>query len=187
MPERAIEAQLKKVCEAVGAEAEEGALSLLASNAEGSVRDALSLLDRCLSGGRRLSRDDVLFLLGLSGTETYLDITDAVLSGDTGRALAAFSQVLSEGKEVLQFTRDWVEHFRNLLLIKYVERPEKILNLSVENIERIRRQSDRVSLKRIRSCVDTLSQALLDARWSPKPSVLIELAIVSMASPAEEA
>ena len=182
VPEAQIERHLKDICGRVGVEADDGAIALLAANADGSVRDALSLLDRCLSAGQKITRDDVLFLLGMSGTETYIAITDYVLSGETGKALAAFAEVLAEGKEVLQFTRDWVEHFRSLLLIKYVERPEKILNLSTENIARLRQQSDMVSLKRIRSCVTELSQALLDARWSPKPGILVELAIVKMSS-----
>ena len=182
VPEAVIEKHLGDVCRKVGAEAEESALALLAANSDGSVRDSLSLLDRCLSAGRKITRDDVLFLLGMSGTETYIEITDYVLSGETGKALALFSQVLSEGKEVIQFTRDWVEHFRNLLLIKYVSRPEKILSLSAENIARVRQQSDMVSLRRIRECVTELSQALLDARWSPKPGIIVELAIVKMSS-----
>jgi len=180
VPEKTIKELFVRVCEKTGVTADDDALSLLAGNADGSVRDGLSLLDRCISSGSRLTRDDVLLLLGMAGAETYLKITSQVLSGDTAGALTTFSEALSEGKEALQFTRDWVEHFRNLMIIKNTERPENILNLSTENIARLKTQAEQTGMDSIASCIRRLSQALADARWAAKPRILIELAIIEM-------
>ncbi|MCQ2561934.1 MAG: DNA polymerase III subunit gamma/tau, partial [Clostridia bacterium] len=169
-----------EICREIGSEIDSDALALIAANADGSVRDGLSLLDRCVSAGGHITRADVLQLLGMAGSETYIEITDKVLSGQTGEALAVLAKVLAEGKEVNQFGKDWVEHFRNLMIIKYTKQPEAVLNLSLENIERLRVQAEGVSMERIRQCVLQLSKALADAKWSPRPRILFELAIITM-------
>ncbi|MBR3296846.1 MAG: DNA polymerase III subunit gamma/tau, partial [Firmicutes bacterium] len=99
VPEETILGLFKRICKETGVDAEEDALSLIASNADGSVRDGLSILDRCIAGRKSLTRDDVLFLLGMAGAEVYIKITDEVLAGNTGEALTTFAGVLSEGKE----------------------------------------------------------------------------------------
>ena len=88
--------------------------------------------------------------------------------------------MLSEGKEVLQFTKDWVEHVRNLMLIKYSDDPRDLINLSDENIERLRQQADRISIKEISEMVTVLSKFINDARYASKPMILLELAIIEL-------
>lgn len=171
----------QNICKQMGVAADDDALRLLASNADGSVRDGLSLLDRCISGAKTLSRDDVLFLLGMTGTEACLGITDAVLDGDAGKALVVLNELLANGKEVNQFTRDWLDHLRNLLLVRYLDKPEDVLNLSLENIERLKTQASKASLRDLDKCIKLLSEAMQSARWSPRPRVPVELAIVEMA------
>ena len=171
-----------EICSEIGVTMEPDALALICANADGSVRDGLSLLDRCVSAGEHISRDDVLTLLGMAGVETYLDITDHVLAGRTGEALTVLAEVLAEGKEVNQFARDWLEHLRNLMIIKFTEKPENVLNLSLENIGRLREQAAGISIETLKNCIFRLSQALADAKWSPRPRVLIELAIVQMST-----
>jgi len=175
-----------EICKERGIEAGEDALALIASNADGSVRDGLSLLDRCAAGNGAVTREVVLELLGMCGQEIFLDITQRVMDRQVGEALLIFDAALSQGKEVNQFARDWVEHFRSLLIIKYVDKPEHVLNLSTENIRRLQQQADCIPLTEIKRCIIELSAALTDAKWSPKPRVIVELAIVRMASAGEE-
>jgi DNA polymerase-3 subunit gamma/tau len=180
VPERKISESFMKICKEIGVDADPDAVALIASNADGSVRDGLSLLERCVAGSTKLTRDDVLFLLGISGTETYISITDKIISKDSAGALMLLAEVLSEGKEVLQFAKDWVEHIRNLMLIKYSDNPQDIINLSKENIERLREQADRISIKEISDMITVLSKLINDARYASKPRVLLELAIIEM-------
>ena len=180
VPEKVIRDRFRQICSEIGVEADEDALALLASNADGSVRDGLSLLDRCVSGAEHVTRDDVLFLLGMAGPEQFVKITDQVLAKDSGAALTTLAEVLSEGKEVLQFARDWTEHFRNLMIIKFTEKPEDVLNLSLESIARLKDQSRSISTDDLSRCITKLSQTLNDARWSPKPRILLELAIIEL-------
>lgn len=180
VPEKTLRDRFAQICKEIGVDADDDALALLATNADGSVRDGLSLLDRCVSAGSKITRDDVLFLLGMAGPESYVKLTDAVLSGDSAEALTVLAELLSEGKEVLQLTRDWVEHFRNLMIIKYTQKPEDVLNISTEGIARLRQQSARITIDDLSRCISKLSQVLNDARWSPKPRILVELAIIEL-------
>ncbi len=178
--------RFSEICREIGAQIDPDALGLIAGQADGSVRDGLSLLDRCVSAGNHVTREDVLTLLGMAGIETYLKITDEVLAGRTGEALTTLAEVLAEGKEVNQFARDWMEHFRDLMIVKFTAKPENVLNLSLENIERIKKQAQSVSIETIRRCIVLLSSALADAKWSPKPRLLIELALVQMSRSVQE-
>ena len=180
VPEKKISESFMKICREIGVDAQPDAVALIASNADGSVRDGLSLLERCIAGSDKLTRDDVLFLLGISGVETYISITDRIIAKDSAGALSVLAEVLSEGKEVLQFTKDWVEHVRNLMLIKYSDDPRDLINLSDENIERLRQQADRISIKEISEMVTVLSKFINDARYASKPRILLELAIIEL-------
>ncbi|MCQ2552287.1 MAG: DNA polymerase III subunit gamma/tau [Clostridia bacterium] len=180
VPEAVLKERFAAICKEIGVEAADDALSLIASNADGSVRDGLSLLDRCVSGTKKLTRDDVLFLLGVASIESFIDLTDAVLDHNASKALSVLSNILSEGKEALQITRDWVEHFRNLMIIRYSDSPEKVLNLSLENIERLKAQSQRIDVEGLSKCITKLSSTINEARWAPKPRILLELAIIEL-------
>lgn len=171
----------RDICSKCNVKADEDALRLLANNADGSVRDGLSLLDRCIAGRDSLTRNDVLELLGMTGIEGCLLITDAVLEGDAGKALVVLNDLLVSGKEVMQFSRDWLDHLRNLLLVRYIKAPEDVINLSIENIERLREQAGKASLRDLDKFVKLLSEAMNSARWSPRPRIVLELAIVEMA------
>ena len=169
-----------EICKEMKVELQDDALALIAANADGSVRDGLSILDRCISGFGTVTRDDVLTVLGMASEDVYMEITADVLNNRIGEALVRFNQVLAEGKDVSQFAKDWVEHFRNLMIIKFVKEPKHVLNISQESILRLKLQADQVGLEEIKHCIIVLSEAIADAKWSPKPRILIELAIVRM-------
>ncbi|MBR5741063.1 MAG: DNA polymerase III subunit gamma/tau, partial [Firmicutes bacterium] len=141
VPEQKMREGLRKICAKLGVKISDAALGLIAANADGSVRDALSLLDQCLSGGdQSISRKEVLDLLGTSGEEVFIELTDRVTKGETAEGLKLLGRVLDDGKDVRQLLRDWMDHSRDLLIAKYVDRPEDILNLSGENTARLKAQ-----------------------------------------------
>ena len=183
VPERQLKEGMRRICSELGITVEESALGLICANADGSVRDGLSLLDQCISGGgKTVSREEVLDLIGASGEEVLMELTDYVTGGQVARALIRLNQVLADGKDVRQLMKDWIEHYRSLLMTKYIKNPEEVLNLSTENVERIRNQSERLSLPVINNSILELSKTLADAKWSTQPRVLLELAIVRLGS-----
>ena len=172
---------MKAICRDKGIDVSEDALRLIAANADGSVRDGLSILDQCLSGGQsRVTRDDVLEFLGTSGIETFIEMTDFVLSGKTAEAILLLSNVLADGKDVRQFIRDWLSHYRGLLISKFVKDAADILNISSENAERLKEQSDKIDIGEINYAIVEISKTMADAKWSTQPRVLLELCIVKL-------
>ncbi len=183
VPETVLIKGMSDICAARSIDVSEDALRIIAANADGSVRDGLSILDQCISGGdKTVNARDVLEFLGASGEETFTELTDLVRRGRTADALILTEQVLSDGKDVRQFMRDWVNHYRNLLMTKFIKNPQDIINLSAENIERIRRQSESIDMADINRGILELSRTMREAKWSTQPRILLELAVVELSS-----
>jgi len=87
---------------------------------------------------------------------------------------------------VRQFMRDWISHYRNLLMVRFMRNPETVVNMSTENIERIRRQAAVMELEDINRGIMELSSKADEARWSTQPRILLELAIVRLCMGAGE-
>ena len=182
--ERDLKGHMHNIGKKRGVEISDEALNLLAANADGSVRDALSLLDQCMAGVTEgvLDRDMVLDYLGTASEEFFIRLTEFTRLGDVGGALVTLEEVLREGKDVKQIMADWLRHFRSLLVGKYIDTPEDMLNMSGENVARLAKQAKAMELPEINRGIMTLAKTINDARYSPQPRILMELAIVSLAS-----
>lgn len=183
VPEKTLRQGMRDICGQMEVKISDAALGLIASNADGSVRDALSLLDQCISSGEKtVTRDNVIDILGTAGEEIFVEMTDLVIRRQVADALLLLDRVMADGKDVRQFMKDWVTHLRSLLMTKFIKNPEDILNMSSENVERIRKQSEETDLSYINESIVKISQTLSDARWSTQPRILLELCIVRLAT-----
>jgi DNA polymerase-3 subunit gamma/tau len=183
VPAEIIKRGMRDICVELGVDVTEEALSLIAANADGSVRDGLSLLDQCVSGeANTVTRDTALELLGSPGEEQLIALTDSVFDGDVSGALLRLNRLLAEGRDERQLMKDWIEHFRNLMLLEHLKNPEDVLTVSMENIEEIRKQSERLSPAFVNDGIFALAGTLNDARWSTRPRVLLEVGIIRMAT-----
>ena len=183
VPEHLLIRGMADICSRKGITVSEDALRIIAANADGSIRDGLSILDQCIAGGdTEVSAEDVLDFLGASGEEVFVELTDLVRRGKTADALVFAAHVLEDGKDVKQFIRDWTNHFRNLLMTKFIDNPQEVINMSVENIDRIRRQSQVLELVDINNALMELSRLYNEARYSSQPRILLELAIVKLSA-----
>lgn len=183
VPETKLIEGMEQICKAIKVKISPGALGIIAANGDGSVRDSLSLLDQCVTGGSgEITRDDVLKVLGTKGEEAFIQITDMVDKGEAAEALLFLDRLISDGIEVKQFIRDWMAHYRNLMMIKFVRHPESILNISEENVERMRDQSMRIDMPAINQNILQLANTAIDAKWSTQSRILLELCIVRLAS-----
>ena len=182
IPDSKIAEHMQKICNERGVEITPDALRLLASNADGSVRDGLSLLDQCLSGGgNKLDRDTVLEYLGTVADDFFIKLTDMINAEDAASGILLLDEVLRDGKDVKQLVSDWLSHYRSLLVSKYVDNPENILNLSSENVAKLVDQSHSMNVSEIERGILTLSRTVNDVRYSSQPRILMELAIVMLA------
>jgi DNA polymerase-3 subunit gamma/tau len=178
-----IKANMARICEEHGVEITEGALTLLARNADGSVRDSLSILEQCMSSGDKvLDRTKILEFLGTVSEEFYIELTEKVLTRNISQALLLLEEALREGKDVRQMMKDWMAHYRCLLIAKFVKDPEDMLNMSSENIEALKDQAARIELGELNSSIVTLARTINDARYSTQARILMEVAIVTIAN-----
>ena len=183
VPQNILASGMRRICEDRGIEITDGAVKLLANTADGSVRDGLSVLDQVISAGDKfIDRDKVLEYIGTAGEDFFIELTDLVAVHNVAEAIVLLDEALADGKDVKQLMKDWTAHYRSLLITKFIKNPEDMLNMSAENIERIREQSHQISLEEINNAIIRLSKTLNDARWSTQPRILLELAIVAIAT-----
>lgn len=187
VPQNILMEGMREICTDKGVEITESALKLLSNCADGSVRDGLSILDQVLASGEKtVDRDKVLEYVGAAGEDFFIDLTELVSLKKVAEALVLLDGVLADGKDVKQLMKDWTAHYRNLMITKFIKSPENMLNMSTENIRRIQEQSMHISLEEINDAIIRLSKTINDARWSTQPRILLELAIVSIASGLDE-
>lgn len=174
--------KMREVCMESGVESTDEALSLLAANADGSVRDALSLLEQCLSGGdNAIDRETVLEYLGAVSQDFYLKLTDDIIGKRVSDAFFLLDAALRDGKDVKQIMKDWMEYYRSLLIVKFVKKPEDMLNMSADNIEKLREQSKDIGVSTLNRSIMILAKAINDAAYSTQARILMEVAIVAIA------
>ena len=174
-----IEGHLRKVAKAEGFEIDEKALNLVGRVAEGSMRDAISLLDQLVSfSGHKISYDDVIMLLGTADEELLFAFGEGLASGDTARVLELIRKGLEEGRSTPQVARDLVSHFRNLLHLKVGS--SEVLELTSDYLERLKKQADQFPLEKIKEVIRALSRAELDMKWHPHARLVLEVALLEL-------
>ena len=186
VPATVIADGMKSITKEMGIDASDDALALIAANADGSVRDALSILEQCVAtGSANLSREDVLESIGSIGDEMIAELSINVLNGNTGEALLMLNQALKSGKEVRRIMVDWLDYYRSALLIKYLDKPQDILNRSIENIEDIRVKTADMPESHMTQNILKISKLYNESRWSSHPGILLEMAIIEMSEKKE--
>jgi len=172
------------VCRAEGAEIEDAALDLIARNANGGWRDALSLLEQVLafSDGRVTARD-VYTVLGTVEADTLHTLADRILAADGAEVFRVLEELICEGKDTRQLLRDLTTHYRNLMLAAAGSPPAG----DPAEAEQIQAQARQYGQARLLAAIEALAQADREARWSEQPRLLLELAVVRLMHPREAA
>ena len=179
---------MQRICAKRGINATPDALATIASRADGSVRDALSILEQCMAAGdKELTRAAVLEYTGAAGEDFYIALTGAVISGDPGKALIYIDEILKRGKDARQILKDWLKHYRDLMVVKYVGKAERIVRASNENIERLRAQASQLEAVHIERAIRLISEYINLGRYSERPRILLETAAVRLSAPDGEA
>ncbi|MDR2610079.1 MAG: DNA polymerase III subunit gamma/tau [Clostridiales Family XIII bacterium] len=169
------------ICAKIGIAITDDAAALIAANADGSVRDGLSILEQCVQAGEQtITREFVLEIVGSPGDESIAELTGHVASGDAAAALVRLDAMLADGMDEKRIMDDWIEWLRSALLIKFVADPERILNRSAENIAAIAKQGAAYETAFINEAIYTLAKLRNEARWSSSVRILFEMAIIEM-------
>lgn len=183
IPPRDIADRLLFVAGQESVELSEGAALLVASVADGALRDALSLLDRCIAISSSVDEDVVRSAAGLA-RKTYLyELATCVINKNTAKSLEIIDSLYSESKDMSRLCDELLAHFRALMLIKSVRNPRDILVMSDDEFEEAQTQSDYLSLADIIYYMDVLSRAYQRMGHGTGDRTEFEMAMVKLSSP----
>lgn len=176
--------RISRIAEAEGIDITSDAAELVAELGDGSMRDAISTLDRCAAfGGEKLTTERVGEITGIIGSKRLFDIADAVAKDSAKDALAVSGEVLNAGKEAQFLLENLIEHFRALLICKTTDKPAAMLEKTEQAAERYSKQAEKYSSERILYSIKALSDCLAQAKWLSKPRIAVETAMVKLCSP----
>lgn len=180
--------RLQELMEKENIEVEEKALRYIAKAADGSLRDALSLLDQCIAFhlGQTLTYDMVLNVLGVVDVEQFQALVEAMEERNTKKVLDEIDAIVWQGKELGQFVLDFTWYLRNLLMLKVTDGKEELLDVSKEKQDYMLEMSKKLSEETLMRYIRILSELSNDMRYSVNKRVLLEVAMIKMCTPKME-
>ena len=180
-----IVANMKTIASSINVEIEDKVLSLIARNSDGAMRDALSLLDQCISfNNEKITYEDATSILGIANKYLVFDIVNNINKKDLQKVLFAIDEIVQKGKDINQFIKDLIRHFRDLMVAKSSKDPGDIIES--EDIQDYIDQSKDMSLEYILKALDILTRAEGQAKWSTQPRIILEMAAIKLVSIEED-
>ena len=175
---------LKNILNQEGVKFEDSAVNVIARAGEGSVRDMLSIADRCVSfAGSDLTYQKVIDVLGISERETLIKMADTIIAGDVGTALTELDRVLSSGKSAHVFSNDLISYFRDLILIYSLkEKSRDIVVVKDDIYKKMTEQASEKNYAEILKTIEVLSGVEQELRYSAQPRIVLETAIIKIIS-----
>ena len=164
------------------------ALRYIAKVADGSMRDALSLLDQCMAFhyGKKLEYDMVLDVLGAVDTEVFSRLYRCILKQDVRGCIVILDDAVSQGREMTQFVNDLIGYLRNLLIIVSSDDPWNILDVSDESKERLIEEAEHSDLNMLMRYIRIVSELANDIRYAASKRIMVETALIKICKPQME-
>lgn len=184
-----IAARLGELMEEEKLQVEDKALKYIARLADGSLRDALSLLDQCISFylGETLTYDNVLDVLGTVDTKVFSQILHAINLQEVSKCIGILDEIESNGRELSQFVIDFIWYIRNLLLVKTSENVNDIIvDISTENLMLLKQEAQSFEEVILMRYIRILSDISNQIRYAPRKRVLLEIALIKLCKPQME-
>ena len=176
--------RMKKICNEENIEVEEKALNLIARNSQGALRDALSILDQCISfSDNKIEYKDAVELLGTVNIEQLFEMAQSIIDQDTKRSLQILNEFVVWGKDIRNLINDLIDHFRNLMVCKVSTELDEIISLPEETIKLLKEQSKIVDVNDLIRILNILSETQDNMKTSSNPRVLAEVTIMKTAQP----
>lgn len=184
-----ISGSLRELVEKENVHAQEKALRYIAKAADGSMRDALSLLDQCIAFymGESLSYENVLDVLGAVDTEVFSQFIRHIIQKDTIGCIKKLEEIIMQGRELSQFVIDFTWYLRNLLLVKSSDSTsEELLDVSAEQLETLKEESRLFPSESLMRYIRIFSELSGQLKYSFQKRVLLEIALIKLTIPEME-
>lgn len=172
------------ICEKENIQAEEKALSLIARNSQGALRDALSILDQCMSFGNEIIEyNDVIELLGTVNIDELFELSQAIIDENTKKTLQILNEFIIWGKDIRNLINDLIDQFRNLMVCKVSKDLDEIISLPEENIEKLKEQAKTININDLIRILNILSETQDSMKSSSNTRILAEVTMMKIAQP----
>lgn len=180
--------RLNELMEAEQVEVEDKAVRYIAKAADGSMRDALSLLDQCIAFylGQKLTYDNVLEVLGAVDTDVFSKLLRSIIRRNVPAVLDTVEELVMQGRELLQLSVDFTWYLRNLLLIKTSDMPEDVLDVSSENLAQLKEEAEMIESDVLLRYIRIFSELSEQLRYATQKRVLLEVTLIKLCTPAME-
>ena len=161
----------------------ESVLRAIVRECDGCARDALTLLDRLMSGlGKKISEDEAASVLDLVDRQLLRDLLDPVLAGDPAGALKASRRALAGGVEPTRLAAELLAEIRNLLVARLVDDPAELIDAAAEEVQEIVERARPHAPETLQRLFRVLLSRTQDLAFAPRPDHALELAIVRLAT-----
>jgi DNA polymerase-3 subunit gamma/tau len=178
---RDMEKRLQEILTASGVKAEKGVLSLIVKKAEGGLRDAISLLDQCLScGEEKLTLETAYKVLGMVKNDFLLSLMDAMIKKDAAEVLRLLDACLQDGIEAKQVLTDLLDYLRNLLLLQVCGSEADLVLVDPRQKEAMLMQGKQLGIPWLSGALAKLAKVDSDSRWLHNMRIALETALFGM-------
>lgn len=177
--------RLRELMDQEGVQVEEKALRYVAKTADGSMRDALSLLDQCIAFhyGEELTYDKALDVLGAVDTQVFGRLFDCILKRDVTGCIELLQEVVMQGRELTQFVADFTWYLRNLMLLQSADDIEDIIDVSSDNLVVMRKEAEAVEMDTLMRFIRIFSELSGQIRYASQKRISIEIALIKLCRP----
>lgn len=183
-----IAGRLAELTRAEQIDVDDRALRYVARAADGSMRDALSLLDQCVAFhfGEKLTYDNVLEVLGAVDNRVFSKLFQAVLASDTKACIREIEEMIIQGRDLSQLVNDFVWYMRNLLIAKTTDEPGDMLDMSEENLAVLKEEAAGVDTETLMRYIRIFSELSGQLRYASQKRILVEIAFIKLTTPSME-
>lgn len=186
--------RLRELMDKEQVQVEEKALGYIAKTADGSMRDALSLLDQCIAFhfGEKLTYDKVLDVLGAVDTEVFARLLELIQAQDITGCISLLEEVVMQGRELTQFVADITWYLRSLLLVKTSgtdnsdNEIEDVIDMSSDNLARLKAEAEAMDTEEIMREIRIFSELSGQIKYAAQKRILIEMTLIKLCRPAME-
>ena len=180
--------RLQELIDKEGLDVEEKAVRYIARMADGAMRDALSLLDQCVAFyvGERLTYDRVLEVLGTVDTDVFSRLLRQLLARDVKSVISTLDELVMRGREMSQLAADFTWYLRNLLLLQSSDDMEDVLDVSTENLAKLKEEARMIDTEELIRYIRIFSDLTNQLRYSTQKRVLLEVTFIKLCKPQME-
>ncbi len=176
--------RLNEIAEKEGISLTADAALMIAKLSDGAMRDALSLLDVCASSGKEIDEKAVLDAAGMSGREYLERLAEAIVGKDSEKALTVTAELYEKSKDMSRLCGELIEYFRNIMLVKTLKSPEKLLVCSAGELASLKKSAENMPLDAVVHSIEVFEKVFSDMNRGANRRTIMETALVRLCNPA---